>query len=81
MASPRAAGGKGTCWRAEEAGKRFCLAQTPFRVQLKRGELLTHDESQKAISPEEKGGGPACSVSFTAERRLLRLEQDLGVGW
>jgi hypothetical protein len=76
MASPRAAGGKGTCWRAEEAGKRFCLAQTPFRVQLKRGELLSHDESQKAISPEEKAEVPPAQRFFTAARRLLRPEQD-----
>ena len=40
--------------RRIEAGKRFCRRQTALRVRRRRGDLLTHDEGQKAFSPEEK---------------------------
>ncbi len=73
----RAAEGKGTCWRVEEAGKRFCWGEQRLACNGREAtcwRMMYNDEGQKAIRSRPL-------QRFTAARRLLRPEPDLGVGW
>ena len=48
----RAVEGKGTCWRVEEAGKRFCWGEQRLACNGREAtcwRMMYNDEGQKAI--------------------------------